>query len=62
MHHSFNKFELGTKRVVNGIILPVRVVRVIRVVKQWFTSRAVGELDIILRLRVYYKWYDPYES
>ena len=33
-------------RVVNGIGRPVRVVRAVRVVKQWFTSRTSGELHI----------------
>ena len=33
----------------NGIFLFARLVRVIRVVKQWFTSRTVGELHIIKR-------------
>ena len=34
-------------RVVNGIFQLVRLVLVIRVVKQWFTSRTDSELHII---------------
>ena len=34
-------------RVVNGIGRLVRVVRAVRVLKQWFTSRTSGELHII---------------
>ena len=31
-------------RFVNGISLPVQVVRVVRVVKQWFTNHTIAEL------------------
>ena len=40
---------------------PVRLVQLVRVVKQWFTSRTVCELHIIRGTWAYIQLHDPYD-
>ena len=79
-YYSYGSWNNGSRvvQLVNYISLgrlrPVRLVRLVRVVKQWFTSQLIGKLYIIRetevhvncislgRLRVCTEFHDPYDS